>query len=180
METQLLPGVMVRLATPDDAATFAAIHEEVVQWLWARGIYQWQPETFPAERVMKWVEDAIARGEVYLACENGAVIGAVILQGADPDTWGDASLADAAGYIHGLRARRSVAGRGVDRALIAWAERELAARGKRLARLDCWAANDALCAYYERAGYRRVGTHTFTDGPEPFVAALFEKTLDGE
>ena len=178
METQLLPGVTVRLAAPEDAATFAEIHEEVVQWLWARGIYQWQPETFPSTRVMKWIENAIARGEVYLACDDGAVIGAVILQEADPDTWGEASLADPASYIHGLRVRRSAAGRGVGRALIAWAERELAARGKRLARLDCWAANDALCAYYERAGYRRVGTRTFTDGPKPFVAALFEKALD--
>jgi ribosomal protein S18 acetylase RimI-like enzyme len=174
METQLLPGVIVRLATPSDVATFAEIHEEVVNWLWARGIHQWQPETFP----VKWVEDAIARGEVYMACENSTVIGAVMLQETDPDTWGEASLADAAGYIHGLRVRRSVAGRSVGRVLIAWAERELAAHGKRLARLDCWAANDALCAYYERAGYRRVRTRTFADGPEPFVAALFEKALD--
>lgn len=176
METQLLPGVTLRLATPDDATTFAAIHEEVARWLWARGIHQWQPGTFP----ITWIEDAIARGEVYVACENGAVIGAVMLQEADSDTWGEASLVELAGYIHGVRVRRSVAGRGVGRALIAWAERELAARGKRLARLDCWAANDALCAYYERAGYRRVGARTFTDGPEPFVAALFEKALDGE
>jgi ribosomal protein S18 acetylase RimI-like enzyme len=176
METQLLPGVTVRPAKHDDAATFAAIHEEVASWLWARGIRQWQPGTFP----IKWVEDAIARGEVYVACESGAVIGAVMLQDADPDTWGEASLVDPAGYIHGLRVRRSVAGRGVGRALIAWAERELMARGKRIARLDCWAANDALCAYYEQVGYRRVGTRTFTDGPEPFGAALFEKALDEE
>lgn len=173
-ETQLLPGVTLRPATPDDAATFAEIHEEVASWLWALGIQQWTPGTFP----IKWVQDAIARGEVYIACEDSVMIGAVMLQDADPDTWGEASLVDAAGYIHGLRVRRSVAGRGIGRALITWAERELAARGKRLARLDCWAANDALCAYYERAGYRRIGSHTFTDEPEPFVVALFEKTLD--
>lgn len=175
METELLPGVTIRVATSDDAAPFAAIHEEVANWLWAHGIHQWQPGTFP----ISWVQDAIARGEVYVSIESGAVIGAVMLQEADPDTWGAASLADAAGYIHGLRVRRSVAGRGIGRALIAWAERELVARGKRLARLDCWAANDALCAYYERAGYQRVGTRTVTDEPEPFVAALFEKALDG-
>lgn len=175
METELLPGVTIRVATSDDAAPFAAIHEEVANWLWVRGIHQWQPGTFP----ISWVQDAIVRGEVYVSIESGAVIGAVMLQEADPDTWGAASLADAAGYIHGLRVRRSVAGRGIGWALIAWAERELVARGKRLARLDCWAANDALCAYYERAGYQRVGTRTFTDEPEPFVAALFEKALDG-
>ena len=173
METELLPGVTIRAAMPDDAATFAAIHEEVASWLWARGIHQWQLGTFP----ITWVQDAIARGEVYVAIENGAVIGAVMLQEADPDTWGAASLADAAGYIHGLRVQPSVAGRGIGRALITWAERELLARGKRLARLDCWAANGALCAYYERAGYRRVGSRTYADEPAPFVAALFEKTL---
>ena len=174
METQLLPGVTMRLATPEDAASFAEIHEEVASWLWARGIQQWTPGTFQIE----WLDEPIARGEVYLACENGAVIATAMLQEADPDTWGAASLADTAGYIRGLRVRRSAARRGIGRALIVWAERELARRGKRLARLDCFAGNEALCMYYERAGYRRVGTRAFTDAPEPYVVALFEKTLD--
>lgn len=176
MDIHLLPSVTMRPAMPEDAATFAEIHEEVVSWLLARGIQQWQAGTLP----IKWVQDAIASGEVYVACEDGAVIATVMLQETDPKTWSEVSIADAAGYIHGLRVRRSVAGRGVGRALIAWAEQEFIARGKQLARLDCWAESDALCAYYEQAGYRRVGTRAFTDGPESLVKALFEKSLDGE
>ncbi|HEU5349739.1 MAG TPA: hypothetical protein VFU63_14095, partial [Ktedonobacterales bacterium] len=62
--------------------------------------------------------------------------------------------------------------------LLRWAEREIKARGNRLARLDCFAGNPALCVYYERAGYRRVGTHAFEDEDKPYTVALFEKSLD--
>ena len=171
METQLVPGITMRHATPDDAHAFAEIHEEVARWLWSRGIRQWQPGTFPIE----WVRGAIERGEVYTATEKGDAIGFVMIQPSD-DTWGDTP--DEAGYIHGLRVRRSAAGRGIGLALLRWAEREIAARVIRLARLDCMAENPALCAYYERAGYRRVGSFTFHDGEEPFTVALFEKSLD--
>lgn len=176
METQLLPGVTMRPAAPGDAATFAEIHEEIARWLWERGIHQWQPGTFP----IKWIQDAIARGELYLASEAGTVIGAVIVQASDTFTWGEASLADAASYVHGLRVRRSAAGRGIGLALLRWAEREIAARGNHLVRLDCTAENPALCAYYERAGYRRVQTKAHQGGDRIYLVAMFEKSLDGE
>lgn len=176
MATQLLPGVTMRPAKPDDAIIFMELHEEIARWLWERGIHQWQPGTFP----IKWIQDAIARGDVYLANEAGAVIGAVIVQANDTFTWGEASVADGAGYIHGLRVRRSAAGRGIGLALLHWAEREIAARGNHLARLDCMADNPALCAYYERAGYWRVRTKAHQGGDRIYLVAMFEKSLDGE
>jgi ribosomal protein S18 acetylase RimI-like enzyme len=176
METQLLPGVTLRPATPDDDIVFMEMHEEVASWLWSRGIRQWQPGTFP----IKWIQDAIARGDVYLASEDSRVIGAVIVQASDTFTWGETSLADAAGYIHGLRVRRSAAGRGVGLAMLHCAEREIAARGNQLARLDCMGDNPALCAYYERAGYKRVRTKAHQGGDRVYLVAMFEKSLDGE
>lgn len=176
METEILPGITMRQATPDDTTTFAEIHQEVAHWLWSRGIHQWQPGMWPEE----WIRHAIARGDLYVAVEQGAVIGTVIIQSTDTKIWGE--TANAAGYVHGLRVRRSAAGRGIGLALLCWAEREIAARGNRLARLarlDCMAENSALCAYYERAGYQRVGSFTFHDGDEPYSVALFEKSFEG-
>ncbi len=176
MKIELLPGVTMRPAAPEDVATFVEMHEELASWLWERGVRQWQPGTFP----IRWIEDAITRGEVYLASEAGRVIGAVIVQASDTFTWGDASIGDAAGYIHGLRVRRSAAGRGIGLALLRWAEREIAARGLHLARLDCMGDNPALCAYYERAGYKRMRTKAHKGGDRTYLVAMFEKSLDGE
>lgn len=172
METELLPGITLRQATADDAGAFAELHEEAAQWLWSRGIYQWRPGAFQVE----WIREPFERGEAYLAIEHGAVIATVIIQPADTSTWG--KTADAAGYIHGLRVRRSAGGRGIGLAMLSWAEREIAARGNRFARLDCMGLNPALCAYYERAGYHRVRAVTFEDQQSTYMLALFEKTLN--
>lgn len=171
METELLPGITIRQATADDVPIFAEIQEEASQWLWARGIRQWQPGTFRVE----WVQGPFERGEAYVASEQGVVIATIIIQPSDPDTWG--KTADAAGYIHGLRVRRVAGGRGIGRALVGWAEREIAARGNRLARLDCIAENQALRSYYESMGYRNVRTATFEDDQGVYSLALFEKPV---
>jgi ribosomal protein S18 acetylase RimI-like enzyme len=174
METELLPGITMRQATPDDTAIFAEIHEEAAHWLWSHGIHQWRPGTFQSE----WIRGPFERGEAYLASEQGTVITTVIIQPTDTETWG--KTADAAGYIHGLRVRRSVAGRGIGLAVRRRAEREIAARGNRVARLDCMGLNPALCSYYERAGYRCVRSIAFEDQQSPYVLAIFEKALDEE
>jgi ribosomal protein S18 acetylase RimI-like enzyme len=173
METEVMPGITMRQATPNDIATFAELHEEAARWLWSRGIRQWQPGTFQAE----WIEGPFTRGEAYVACDQDEAVATVIIQPADTETWG--KTVDAAGYIHGLRVRRSVAGRGIGLAVLQWAEREIAKQGNRIARLDCMGTNHGLCAYYERAGYRRVRTVTFQDQDEPYMLALFEKRLGG-
>jgi ribosomal protein S18 acetylase RimI-like enzyme len=164
----LPPGVTVECATPDDADTFVEIHEEAARWLWDRGIRQWQPGAFQKA----WITRPIARGELYIARRCGEAVGTVIVQWADEYTWG--LRPDDAGYIHGLRVRRSAAGQGLGRALLAWAEREIARAGPTFARLDCIAENAALCAYYERAGYTRLDD--LIDGD--FRAARFEKRLE--
>ncbi len=86
-------------------------------------------------------------------------VGAVIVQAREPYI-GYASVADAAGCMR-------------------WAEREPAARGLHLARLDCMAENPALCAYYERAGYRLVRTKTHQGGDGVYMVAMFEMSLEG-
>jgi hypothetical protein len=40
--------------------------------------------------------------------------------------------------------------------------------------------NLGLCAYYERAGYRRVQTKAHQGGDRIYLIAMFEKSLDGE
>jgi len=166
----LPPGVTIERATPEDADQFVAVHEEAARWLWDRGIHQWQPGELPRS----WVDRTIARGESYIVRRDGKTIGTVMLQWSDEETWG--VTPDEAGYIHGLRVRRSAAGQGLGRALLAWAEREITNAGRPFARLDCGASHAALCAYYQCAGYTRVDDLI----EENSRAGRFEKRLVGE
>jgi ribosomal protein S18 acetylase RimI-like enzyme len=166
----LPPGVTIERATPEDADTFVEIHEEAARWLWEQGIRQWQPGVFQKA----WIADPIERGELYLATRGTEALGTVMLQWSDEYTWG--KRPSDAGYIHGLRVRRSVAGQGLGRAMLRWAEREIARAGRSIARLDCIASNQRLCAYYLAAGYERT-TDLQVEGEDRGALARFEKRL---
>lgn len=58
---------------------------------------------------------------------DGEAIGTVMLQWSDEEIWG--TMADDAGYVHGLRIRRRAAGLGLGRALLRWAEPRAVAAG---------------------------------------------------
>lgn len=169
--TELPPGLTVERATADDADTFLGIHEEAARWLWERGIRQWRPGAFQRE----WLDEPIARGELYIARLRGEPVGTLLIQWSDEYTWG--KRPDDSGYIHGLRVRRSASGRELGQALLRWAEGEIARAGRTYARLDCIANNPALCAYYERAGYTRVDDLAVV-GEEKVHLARFEKRVD--
>lgn len=168
---ELPPGVTVVRATADDAETFIALHEEAARWLWDQGIHQWQPGAFRRE----WILPPIERGEVYLAKRGVETLGALIVQWSDEWTWG--ARPPDAGYIHGLRVRRSAAGQGLGRLLLRWAEREIARAGRPFARLDCLADNPRLCAYYGDAGYVRQTDLEWMEGEEAGSLARFQKRV---
>ena len=71
------------------------------------------------------------------------VIASVTVVWSDPLMWGDRT--DPAGYIHMLMVPRDLAGHGIGRALLAWAEDFVVDTGRRLARLDC-VRNNRSCA----------------------------------
>ncbi len=167
----LPPGVTIERATAEDVGTFIAIHEEASRWLWDRGIRQWQPGVFQ----QAWILGPIERGEVYLAKRGDDALGAVIVQWSDERTWG--ARPPDAGYIHGLRVLRDASGQGLGRAMLRWAEREIARAGRPFARLDCIAENARLCAYYGEAGYERQADLDVGEGPDKGTLARFQKRV---
>ncbi len=143
-----------------------AVLEEASAWLLSLGIDQW-PARFPRHIVA----ERLVTHEYYLAWNDDEAVGTFSLQSSDPDLWGERP--DDALYLHGLAVRRDHAGLG--RQLLAWAERRVAAAGRRYLRLDCMAGNPALRAYYERVGYRHTGDRRFAG----WAASLYEKRVDG-
>jgi protein-tyrosine phosphatase len=146
--------IQVSAATAAEGPTLVALLDEGALWMIARGIEQWRPGMFP----LAMIERRIAQGEVFMARSGGEVVGSFALHHDDPIVWGDGP--PVAFYLHNLVVRRRSSGRGIGRELLAWAERDTAARGRPLLRLDCVASNATLRAYYAGAGFTERGDVT--------------------
>ncbi|MBA3826766.1 MAG: GNAT family N-acetyltransferase [Ktedonobacterales bacterium] len=143
------------------------ILEESAQWLAQRGSPQWEPGSFTPAVVAAWQTDGVS----LLAWQGARAIGTITVGYAADPLW--AALAGDAGYIYKIAVRRAVAGTGVSLGLLRAAEAHIVARGKPLARLDCWLGNTALRAFYTASGYDLVGTIT----EETWACALFQRDL---
>lgn len=153
-------------ADGEGLAAFVAVHEEAATWLWERGVRQWRPGEFIIQEAL----DLLASGgEVYLARRDGAPAGGFTLQWEDAAVWGERS--PDAGYLHALCVRRDASGLGLGAALLDYAGERVATAGRARLRLDCWAGNDALRAYYERRGFTLHGLAA----EHGFHVALYER-----
>jgi GNAT superfamily N-acetyltransferase len=157
-------GVNVRLAQANEIDAVLDVLADAATWLRERGIEQW-PDRFDAD----WVMPAIERGETWLAERDGEVVGTLVVQWGDPMFW--PGYPNDAGYLHRIAVREH--GGGVGAQLLRWAEQHAARNGKEFLRLDCIAKNDALRAYYERAGYEHVGDVTVGS----YVEARYQKRV---
>jgi GNAT superfamily N-acetyltransferase len=162
-------------AEPGDLPAVVEIVNDAWEWLVAIGVTgQWGVGAYPTDPDHPDLEgwrQKIARGEQYLATREGRALSTLCLSFTDrPRRWMEAS--DEAGYVSLFATCRAAAGQGVGRALLDWAERFSAAQGKSFLRLGCWAENEKLCAYYEKAGFVPRG-----EGGEAWRARWFEKPL---
>lgn len=155
----------VRPAGSEDVDIVVEILSEAARWVIEKGFPQW-PDPFPPGVV----EEALARGELFVALAAGEIVGTLTLQWEDPRFWG--RQPPVACYVHRLAVRRDRAGRGIGERLLEWADRETASRGRAYLRLDCVAANRGMSAYYEALGFRQRGERVHDDG---FVVSLYER-----
>lgn len=165
--------VEVARAQLADAAEVADILEEARQWLISKGITdQWRWPAPP--EAIAW---SIEHHTTYLAYREGKAIATFILQASDEATWG--AVTDEALYLHGLAVRRAFAGQQIGERLLQLAAQIAKAAGKQYLRLDCWAGNEALSRYYERADFEFRGTKRWpSTGESPATGVnLFERKL---
>ncbi len=170
LQTRMGRLLIVR-AGEQDAESVIAVMRDAAQWLRSRGIDQWGWAF--TEKGAELIHQRIQREEVYLAVYEGQRVATVCLQWQDKLIWDERGEDGQAGYVHGLAIMRRAGGQGVGQQLLAWAEVQIAARGRSLARLDCMADNPGLCAYYRCQGYRDLGVKHF----RTTAARLFEKPI---
>ncbi|MBB6052008.1 GNAT family N-acetyltransferase [Armatimonas rosea] len=147
----------VARATSAELPALAALYDDTVRWLSERGVSQWQVGEHSVER--------LAQTDAYVAWEDKRAVGGFLFVPPDPVLWPDTDTV-AARYLAGLVLARSHAGQG--QALLT--EAACHAATPRL-RLDCWDGNEALKAFYTRAGFTDCGTVP----EQTWVVRRFEK-----
>ena len=144
-----MSGLRIVSAKPDDLERYINIHEDIRDWLGARGLTPLERGIHPASA--DYYGQSIAKREVYFACIGDETVGSFRLTDEDPIVWPEAPP-DAL-YLHSLIVLRVWSGRGFGREMLAWCEAQVQPAAKAFLRLDCFASNAFLRRYYETAGY---------------------------
>jgi hypothetical protein len=101
---------------------------------------------------------------------------------SDPVIWGEAERGDAI-YVHRMCVNPALKGNHFAGQALAWAGGYATAGGRKLVRMDTWAANQRLVDHYVKCGFAFIGCKTLHDvsGLLPHYSgqqlALFENKL---
>jgi ribosomal protein S18 acetylase RimI-like enzyme len=146
-------SLRVHRATPEDVEAAAIILEEATEWLAAKGLVAWDPDTFrsPGGWGRRILQEAQKRGHLFVLLADEVPVGTVTLQPTDSLFWPDA--AEDALYVHRLAVSGDAHGQGLGRFLLRCAEQRAVGTGTRFLRLDCLAENRVLRRYYEDFGF---------------------------
>ncbi|MGH7656216.1 MAG: GNAT family N-acetyltransferase [Gemmatimonadaceae bacterium] len=106
----------------------------------------------------------IAAGRLLRIVDRDDVAGVFSVAYEDPAIWGEAEQG-AHIYLHRIARTADSRGRGLIDAVLGWAHAQCCALGRAGLRMDTWASNTALISYYERLGFRRVGTRRIGSDP---------------
>ena len=173
----------IRKGTARELDELAALYNAVCDALaagtndpgWRRGIY---PTREDAER-------GVAAEELYVAVEQGAIVGTMILrQGQEPGyrtaRWGRELTDSEVLTVYTFAVHPSHPDKEEGAAMLAFAERLAAAQGKKALRLDDNEKNTPAMRLYEKCGFRYIATVDLgysNHGLKWFK--LYEKLLDG-
>jgi ribosomal protein S18 acetylase RimI-like enzyme len=146
---------------PGDLDGLERLLRAVIAGMRAQGLDQWD-EVYPTREVL--ARD-VAAGELWVA-SLGPIAGALVLNTHQDPEYGEVAweLAGRVAVVHRLMTDPAVQGRGVARALMAFAEDEARSRGFDAIRLDAFAQNARALELYARLGYRKAGEVTFRKG----------------
>jgi ribosomal protein S18 acetylase RimI-like enzyme len=158
-------------ATYDDATVLVDVLTEATEYKVAHGDTAWGDVPYTEDEVRQYME----KGSTYVISLNNEPVGTFSLLLEDRRIWGE-QLPNAA-YLHRLAIKQDQHGQSLGEQLVNYAEQEAIKLDKQYLRLDCEDGNEKLCAYYEKLGFKKVGTKELISRGEGYVAALFEKLL---
>ena len=106
----------------------------------------------------------IESGRLLRVMDGDALVGVFSVAYEDEAIWGERERGEHL-YLHRIARAASYPGRGLIGAVLAWGRERCRLLGRAGLRMDTWASNEALVAFYERQGFRVVGRRRI--GVEP-------------
>jgi ribosomal protein S18 acetylase RimI-like enzyme len=161
-----------RKANQDELTTALSLLKQAAQRLKDKQINQWGFWLDPPTERINWIKEGFDNNEFYFVENNhGEVIAMFRLMEEDEMYWGHQT--DLAYYIHSLVVAPGHTGQKLGERIIEEVESMATTKGIKLLRLDCNASNPALCGYYERLGFVKVGEKQMPHS----LNNLYEKVL---
>ncbi len=161
----------LRLARPADETTVKGIYKRAVAAMCEKGIFQWD-DIYPSEAQ---IEADMNNNEMYLVCDDTRIVGAVVLNDREDESYAQAvwEFEAPSAVVHRLCIDPARQGCGYGRQAILLAHTMLKEKGFRSVRLDAYSQNPHALRLYEALGYRQAGEVTYRKG----LFYLFEKEL---
>lgn len=106
----------------------------------------------------------LREGHLFRVLDGDDLVGVFTVAYEDPAIWGERERG-AHVYLHRLARVRTSPAHGLLGAVLAWARARCRAMGREGLRIDTWATNAPLIAYYERNGFRVVETRMIGTDP---------------
>ena len=136
-------------ASTESLDAFITLLDEVGEWLWNKGVKQWEPGEHRKKEVQ--LRTLVERGCLVLAYDGDRLAGGCILSEILPGEWPEG--VDDGLMFGSFVVARFAAGQDVGHQIIQGAIQFATKRQQPAIRLDCWEGNDFLKAYYQREGF---------------------------
>lgn len=117
------------------------------QSLQSKNIDQWTFWNNPPKEKIEWIEEGFTNHEFYFITHSEEIIGMFRLLNQDLLYWGEEEKN--AKYIHSLVIKDEYSGNQIGKKVVERICHNAVNQGIFILRLDCNAANDKLCKYYE-------------------------------
>lgn len=144
-----------RQAGLSETAIALALLKSAATSLQLKGIDQWSIWLDPPAEKISWVEAGFANGEFYFILIDDRIAGMYRLLTEDELYWGQQDVK--AWYVHSLVVLPEFSGQQIGKRVLEQLIKEARTNAIPFFRLDCNAANKALCAYYENLRFKQVG-----------------------
>ena len=139
----------IRFATRSDLASIQAIYAHARAMQQSRGVEAW-PEFAPQS-----ILDEIDHGRLLCVETEDGLAGVFSTAYDDVALWSDRERNDHV-YLHRIAKSANARLNGLVDVVLAWAAEHCRELGRSGLRMDTWASNEALIAFYESRGFRVV------------------------
>lgn len=142
---------------PSEEHLVLTLFKEAAEKISKKDIDHWQYWKNPPIEKIKWVREGILNNEFFfIKNAKQQTIGMIRVLEKDLLYWGKKN--DNSKYIHSLVIIEKLEGKGMGKIVLQKIESDAKKSGCTYLRLDADSKNPKLCSYYEKQGFKKVGT----------------------